>query len=229
MVGGPAAGSSGPTLLRPMPVIPLKPQYGPTLGQMLAPRWHAASRPVRAAVVALGFALVALLVGAVLTLEDAHLSYHGPVSFNFLYKDLYRVRPDRGGYAKVERGSGVRFGESFAVEPLTLPAYSGNVSGELPLYAAGYTQHLADTYPDFDLQGEGKTRVNGVAAYSVYYTAVADGATIYGRDILVPNQSGARVGVVIVMHAAPGQDMSPGTLGGSGVLLQPLRTFSFGS
>jgi hypothetical protein len=213
-----------------MLAIPLKPEYGPTLGQMLSPRWRRASRSARAAVVVAAIAFVALVIGAVLTLEDARLSYSGPVSFNFLYKDLYRAAPDAGGYAKVERHSSGRVTDSFAVESLRLPPYSGSVSGELPLYASTYLQRLAGSYPSFDLQGETKTRVNGVPAYSVYYSAVVGGQLMYGRDImLLPDVPGVRDGVVIVMRAVPRSRTSPSVVGGSGVLQQPLRTFAFGA
>ena len=44
--------------------IPLKPEYGPTLGRLLAPRWHAASRLVQALVIVAGVGLLALVIGA---------------------------------------------------------------------------------------------------------------------------------------------------------------------
>ena len=96
------------------------------------------------------------------------------------------MAPDPGGYVKVQRrradGS---LEDSFAVEPLQLPPYSGELSGELPLYATGYIRGLARRDPDFVLRGEGKTRVNGVPAYHVLYTAVVEGRTMYGRDVLL--------------------------------------------
>ncbi len=47
-------------------------------------------------------ALVAVLVGAFLTLENAHYSHGGRVPFSFSYRDLYRAAPDPGGYVKIE-------------------------------------------------------------------------------------------------------------------------------
>ena len=46
-----------------MATIPLKPQYGPTLGTLLAPRWHAAPRAVRVLVRAAGVGLLVLAPG----------------------------------------------------------------------------------------------------------------------------------------------------------------------
>ena len=47
-----------------MAAVPMKPEYGPTLGRLLAPRWQRASRLTRAAVViAAGVALLAVAGG----------------------------------------------------------------------------------------------------------------------------------------------------------------------
>ena len=55
---------------------------------------------------------------------------------------------------------------------------------------------------------------------------------MYGRDVLlVPRTRGAREGVAIVMLTAPNaspQVISPLEVGTTGVLLRPLKTFSFG-
>jgi hypothetical protein len=216
-----------------MVAVPMKPEYGPTLGRLLSPRWRAASRPVRAAVIAAGLGLLALLLGAALTLENATYSHGGKVSFSFAYRSLYRVAPDPGGYVKVERHrADGELEDSYAVEPLRLPPYSGELSGELPLYASGYIRALAQRHAGFVLRGEGKTRVNTVPAYQVLYTAIVDGRPMFGRDVLLlPERRGAREGVEIVMLTSPtanAQVDSPLEVAGTGVLLRPLKTFSFG-
>jgi len=217
-----------------MVAVPMKPEYGPTLGRLLAPRWRAASSLARRAVVAAGIGLLIAILAAVLTLENAHYSRGGRVPFSFSYRGLYRVAPDPGTYVRVER----RFADgtvrdSFAVGPLRLPPYSGSVSGELPLYAAGYIRELSGRYPGFALRGEGKTKVNGItSAYHVLYSVLLGGRKLYGRDILlVPERPGAREGVVIVMLSSPmksSESSSPLEVALKGVLLRPLKTFSFG-
>ena len=70
---------------------------------------------------------------------NASYSHGGRVPFGFSYRGLYRVAPEPGGYVKVERRHAdgtVR--DSFAVGPLRLAPYSGELMGEMPLYAAGY-------------------------------------------------------------------------------------------
>ena len=91
-----ASSSSSSSILPPLPAIPLKPEYGPTLGRLLSPRWHAASKPVQALVLIACTAVLALLIGAGLTLENAHYFHGGPVPFSFSYRSLYRTTPAPG-------------------------------------------------------------------------------------------------------------------------------------
>lgn len=214
--------------------MPIKPQYGPTLGRLLSPRWQAASPLARALVIAACAGALGLVVGVVLALLNATYSHRGRVPFSFSYRSLYRVAADPGGYVKVQRrradGS---LEDSFAVDPLTLPPYSGAASGELPVFAEGYIRGLSSRYEAFVLRGEGKTRVNAsVPAYHVLYTARIEGQTMWGRDVLMlPGRPGAREGVDIVMLTSPtanAQVTSPLEVATTGVLLRPLKTFSFG-
>jgi hypothetical protein len=216
-----------------MAAVPIKPEYGPTLGRLLSPRWRASSPRVRRTVTVALAALLALALGGALSLLNAKYSHGGKVPFGFSYRSLYRVSPDQGGYVKIQRHrSDGRLEDSFAVEPLTLPPYSGGLSGELPLYAAGYIRGLRARYADFLLRAEGKTRVNAVPAYHVLYTAHVDGQTMWGRDVLLlPDRPGARDGVDIVMLTTPtasSQVTSPLEVASAGVLLKPLKTFTFG-
>ncbi len=216
-----------------MVAVPIKPDYGPTLGRLLSPRWRAASALARAGVLAACAGAIAVIVGVALTLENATYSHGGRVPFSFSYRSLYRVRPDPGGYVKVQRRrADGTLEDSFAVGPLTLPPYSGSLSGELPLYAAGYIRGLAGRDAGFVLRGEGKTRVNTVPAYDVLYTAQVEGRTMWGRDVLLlPERPGVRQGVDIVILTSPtasAQVTSPLQVATAGVLLRPLKTFSFG-
>lgn len=215
-----------------MPAIPLKPEYGPTLGRLLAPRWHAASRLVQAIVIAGGIGLLALVIGAGLTLENAHYSHGGPAPFSFSYRGLYRTAPESGQYVQVRSPAHGPLRNSFAVGPLRLPPYTGGLSAEYPLYAASYIAGLRRRYSGFVLRGEGKTRVNTVPAYDIAYTAQIEGRTVYGRDVLlVGEQTGARAGVYIEMLSAPRADpgvTAPLLVGTTGVLERPLESFTIG-
>ncbi|HEY1449612.1 MAG TPA: hypothetical protein VGF47_01565 [Solirubrobacteraceae bacterium] len=216
-----------------MAAVPIKPAYGPTLGRLLSPRWRAASPPVRGIVLASVAGLIALAIGAFLTLENAHYSHGGATPFSFSYRSLYRTTPEAGEYVRLERhASDGRLLDSYAVRPLTLPPYAGGQSGELPLYAAGYITRLRARDRDFVLRGDGKTRVNNVPSYQVVYTTVVDGQTMYGRDILLlPQKPRARRGVNIVLLTSPTADRqvtSPLEVASDGVLLRPVKTFTLG-
>jgi hypothetical protein len=216
-----------------MASVPIKPEYGPTLGRLLSPRWRAASPLARWIVRAGVLGLIALLVGLFLTLENAHYSHGGRLPFSFAYRGLFRVAPDPGGFVKLERhSSSGRLLDSFAVAPLTLPPYSGGQTGELALFAASYIERLRAGDRGFVLRGEGKTRVNTVPAYQVVYTTVLDGREMYGRNVLLlPQRPRARRGVSIVMLTSPtanAQVTSPTEVASEGVLLRPLKTFTLG-
>jgi hypothetical protein len=214
-----------------MAAIPIKPEYGPTLGRLLAPRWKAAPAPVRRLVVAAGVGVLALAIGLVLSLEPARYSHGGSLPFSFTYKGLYKTTPDPGGLVKLTAKAGdggLKF--SYAVAPETLPSYSGGISGVLPIFADGYGARLAREYPRFSPRGEGKTRVNKVPAYQVLFTTVIEGREMYGRAVLLfPERPGALRGVSIVMltRPRPSED-TPSEVASEGVLLRPLKTFSFG-
>jgi hypothetical protein len=216
-----------------MAAVPIKPQYGPTLGRILSPTWRAATPLLRRAVIASAIALLALIAVAVLTLENASFSRGGRVPFSFSYRGLYRAPADPGGYVKVERHSNDgRLEDSFAVGPLRLPSYDGGLSSELPLYAAGYLAVIGRRYPHFVLRGEGKTKINTVPAYDIFYTTVLNGQLMFGRDVLLlPPRPGAREGVDIVIltaKTANKQVKSPLEVATTGILLRPLKTFTFG-
>lgn len=217
-----------------MMAVPMKAEYGPTLAGLLAPRWHAASAVARVVAVAAMVGVVVALVAAGLTLENATYSHGGPVPFGFSYRDLYRVAPDRGGYVKVQsRWPDGALKYSYAVRPLRLPRYSGGLTGELPLYVAGYVRALSRTAPGFALRGEGRTKINNaLTGYQVLYTAEVEGREMYAREVLLlADRVGVREGVDVVMLASPtasSQIRSPLEVGTTGVLLKPLKTFAFG-
>jgi hypothetical protein len=215
-----------------MAAVPMKSEYGPTLGQLLAPRWHGASRLARAVVIGLGVGLIALAAAIALRLQSASYSQGGKVPFSFRYKELYRAPADPGAYVKVQsRDDDGALRYSYEVYPLTLPPYTGAVSGALPRYASGYIAQLSAASKSFELRGEGKTRVNAVPGYQVLYTVRIAGREVYGRNVLLlPPREGVRQGVEIVMltaATASAEVKAPSEVASTGVLLRPLKTFTF--
>jgi hypothetical protein len=221
-----------------MPAVPLKSEYGPTLGELVAPRWRRSSRAVRAVWVAAAVALLAAVAGAALTLASPTVTHGGPVPFSFSYGGLSRTSPPPGWYAQVQRVRGGRLEDSFAVGPLVLPPYRGEALGAaLALYAAGYVPRLAAARPPgqtgFVLRGEGSTQIDAVstyATYNVFYTTRVDGREMYGRNVLLlPQRPGARRGLQVAMltvAAGNRQVTSPLDVGVKGALEEPLGSFA---
>ena|ERR1700722_3748657 len=211
-----------------MTSIPLKPQYGPTLGRLLEPRWRSAAPAVRALAIAIGVGLLALMIALVLSLLNASYSHGGVVPFSFEYRSLYKTAPNPGGFVKVARSSGGKLEDSYAVAPLAIGSYNGSVTGELPLAAAVYARTLATRFPAFRQEGEGKTRISStLAGYQVLYSALVDGQRLHGRDVILIPHHGASEGVVVEMLSNEPATVSK-PVASSGVLETPLKTFAFG-
>jgi hypothetical protein len=212
-----------------MTSIPLKPQYGPTLGRLFAPRWRSAAPTVRALVIAACIGLLTLMIALVSSLLNASYSQGGVVPFSFEYRSLYKTRPNPGGYVKVARSSGGKLEDSYAVAPIVIASYRGSVTGELPLAAAAYTRTLATRFPAFRLEGEGKTRISStLAGYQMLYSTFVNGQKLYGRDvILIPSRRAASEGVVVEMLSSEPASISK-PVASAGVLETPLKTFKFG-
>ncbi len=220
-----------------MPALPLKSEYGPTLGELLAPRWRRASVGARLLWVTVAALLVAVIAGAALTLVSPTVTHGGPVPFSFSYAGLYRTSPTPGGYAKVQRVVDGRLEDSFAVGPFVLPPYHGALGAALAMYASGYTQRLAGArvpgQSGFVLRGQGSTQIDAVssyATYNVFYTTTVQEREMYGRNVLLlPDQPGARRGLEITMLttvAGNHQVTSPLDVGVKGALEEPLGTFA---
>ncbi len=221
-----------------MPSIPLKREYAPTLGELLAPRWRAAGRGLRVAVVLGVAAFLALAIAVILTVIDSTYSHGGPVPFSFRYRSLSHRVPVDGEYVRLEAdGPGGRLQNLFAVGPLVLPAYAGRPSGYLPVFATGMIAGLARQYPDFALIGEGEERENVVsgqnnpAGYEILFTTRRGAEVVDGRDVLRldPHSPGGRSGVLVTMltHANSTVDKSH-PVGSQGVLNLPYGTLAFG-
>lgn len=213
----------------------MKQEYGPTLGALLAPRWRAASRPARAALTAAGVLAVAALAGLALTLENARYRHAGGgVSFGFEYRGLYRTAPGPGELVRLQaRWPDGRLKYAYAVSPLRLARYAIEPDTQVALYASGLVRRLARTVPHFELRGEGKTKVNNtLIGYEIAYYTRAEGERLFARDVLLlpPGEAHPREGVLVWMLNAAGAVAavrSPLEVGETGVLLRPLKTFSF--
>jgi len=220
-----------------MPSIPLKSDFGPTLGALLAPRFRRASPSVRALWIAAVALFAATVAWAALTLAPPSLSVGGPVPFSFSYRGFSRAAPPGGWYARVLRTRGGRLEDSFAVGPLLLPPSRGALGAALALYAAGHVGSLLAAAPpgasSFALWGEGSTQIDTVssyASYNLFFSFLLSGRLFFGRSVLLlPDRLGARRGVVVAMLADARSDRSvtsPLYVGVKGALEAPLGSFA---
>jgi hypothetical protein len=211
-------------------VTVVKPQYGPTLPQLV----RALPRPGKLAVAALVAALIALAV--VLTLRaapaDTNVIVRGASTFNLTYSSLLKRVSRPGTQLALRRERGGLFLDSYVVRPLTLPAYRGAVGGLLPLYSVAYVRALRKRYGDFELVLEGRTRINNAIGYQLVFRARRGYRTLYVRHLLlVPDKpEGLRRGVIIEVESTPAAG-TPNTLGvgNAGPTKQAMRSFRFGT
>jgi hypothetical protein len=207
----------------------VKPQYGPTLVQMLAPR----SLALRAGVAALAVALVAVTVAVYLATRpnETFVLERTPVTFNLAYGPQFRRVPVAGAVVALANERGGLFLDSYVIRPLTLPPYRGAAGGMLPVYANGYIDRLRRRYPAFEFVGEGRARINNGIGYEVTFRSRREGRTLYGRHLLLVEElpDGRRHGVVVELESTPAAGTpNADEIGDHGALKQPLRSFRFG-
>ena len=208
----------------------VKPQYGPTLVQLLAPR------PLVVRIAAgLGAAvlLVAVVVIALSTRPDVtYVLEHEPVTFNFGYGPQFHRAAKAGTVVALSHVRNGLFLDSYVVRPLALPRYRGAVGGMLPVYADGYIERLRRRYSAFEFVGEGRARINNGIGYQVTFRSKRGGRTIYGRHYLLVEESpdGLRRGVILELASTAAAGTPNATeIGNHGALKQPLRSFRFGA
>jgi hypothetical protein len=219
--------------------LPVKPEYGPTLPDLVAPRWGRVPRVVRVPAVVLAALLVVAAAALALRARgagDVSVVVERPVAFNLRHGEaLPRVAPRGGELLRLEGRRGPLFLQSFAVERLVLAPYRGVPSGEFPVAAERVKARLARRFGEFALVEEGRTRVNEVPGYEVVFTARSPtGRRLYGRWVmLVPltdPPTPQRRGVTLELLGTPAAGIpNAGLIGDAGQLKLPLRSFRFGT
>jgi len=212
------------------PVSVVKPQFGPTLIQLLAPRPLA----VRiAAGVGAALFLVAVVLVALSTRPDVtYVLEHEPVTFNFAYGPQFRPVPKAGTVLALSHVRDGLFLDSYVVRPLALPPYRGAVGGMLPVYADRYIQQVRRRYRGFEFVSEGRARINNGIGYQVTFRSKRGGRTIYGRHYMLVEDSpdGLRRGVILELAStAAAGTPNADEIGNHGALKQALRSFRFGA
>lgn len=206
-------------------------RHRPTLPELLTPRLGPAGVRVAlalGAVLLAVFAARALLPGAS---GSQVISQGGEVPFFLRTVDgLERVEPQAGERLRLEARRGDLFVQSFAVSPLELEPYRGDLIAPLAVLGAREIDVLRTRYSQFELVQDGKTRVNDVSGYGILFRARLGKRRLYGRHVLLPQaEPGTRRGVRLTLLATPAGGVSnAGEVGVRGVIKRPYRTFRFG-
>jgi hypothetical protein len=225
-------------------------EHRPTLADLLRPRLARAPRWVRWALLGIVVVVVLLVLWRVFAGGDTgetHYVHRGALEFNFRYPDtMHRAKAAGQELVRVQRARDGLFLDSFAVEPLSLPRFRGNVSGLLPAYADREIAALHKRFPsEFELVREGKARVNQVPGYDVQFQSRLGKRRLFGRLVLLPrpaagedltnptgelNNDRSRTGVRILMLSTPAAGtVRPRDVGARGNLKTPFRSFRFGT
>lgn len=213
----------------------VKPEFGPTLPELVGPRLRALPRGAKVAVAAAAALLAAALLWLVFLRDDGRtpIVVRGPFSFNLLYDDarLERVAPRAGEALRLQTPASDPDPESFAVRAVRLPAYTGDASGVLPGFATGLIERMRAADPQFILRAEGRARVNRQPGYQIQFQTTRDGRTTYGRRaLLFKDEPGERDGADITLIAARSPAMpNVDQVGSNGPGKLPYRSFRLGT
>jgi hypothetical protein len=216
----------------------VRPEFGPTLPELLAPRVRALPRVAQVALVIVTALVVVALVLLLVRREedDGRLQavVRAPIAYNLVYPPtLHRVAPHGRETLRLETAPGTAAPQSFAVTPYTLPPYKGDSTGILTLTSANMITRMRQTIPGFVWRGDGRVNYNRQPGYEILYQAKIDGKTTYGRrTILLPGgDTPPKEGVDITMRAARSEAVPRVDAVGSasGALKTAIRSFRFGT
>ena len=208
----------------------VKPQYGPSLPQLV----RGLPRLARAAVIAVTVVLIGGTVALAVSTrpDETFVVVREPVTFNLAYGPLLQRVSQPGAVLALRRERAGLFLDSYVVRALTLPPYRGAVGGTLPVYAYGYLERMRRRYGSLQLALEGRTRINNAIGYQLVARAKRDGRTLYLRHLLLfgDEPEGERRGVILELESTPaaGTPNAVG-VGNAGPLKQAMRSFRFGT
>jgi hypothetical protein len=210
----------------------VRPEFGPTLPELLGPRVAKLSRAARVALAAAGVLVLLLLVWVLFLRGEGAKAKRAvivrePVAFNFVYRAPFRKQEPRAGeLARVGSAE-----QSFSVRELRLPAYKGDAAGFLPLYAATLEAQMAKDLPGFVWRADGRANINKQQGFEIVFQYRGTGGkTTYGRRILLLPNVTSRVGADIWAIAPRSLAIvRADDVGHNGGLKTALRSFRFGT
>jgi hypothetical protein len=208
-------------------------EFGPTLPELVGRRLGVRQRTVWLSLAAIG--AVAVVVVAYLALRpdpnESTVVVREPVTYNLIYPDaLRRVAPRSGETLRLQSRSGPP--QSFAVHPLRLAPYKGDVSAALTFLSARLIDEMRAQYQDFVWRGDGRVNINKQPGYQIIFQARVGGRTTYGRRVLLVAKPDPppREGVDLTILAARSPSVpNLDSVGATGALKTAYRSLRFGT
>jgi hypothetical protein len=179
----------------------LRPEFGPTLPDLLSRRLSVSRRVITlVAVLVLVLIVVGIKVG--LSIGRATITVNGDPSFTLVYKThkLHRAPLRTGELVRVQGRSKHVF-VALTARRVALPAFRGDViGGEMPVYSTQYTDGLSTQLPQFTVSDEGKARIGTAQGYEIGYQSGPKNHRTYWREIFLvtdPEKGVAQNAVVL--------------------------------
>jgi hypothetical protein len=179
----------------------LRPEFGPTLPELLSRRLSV-SRRVIAIVAALVLVLIVAGIKVGLGIGRATIAVGGDPSFSLVYKThrLHKAPLRPGELARVQ-GRAKHVFVALTARRVALPPFRGDViGGQLPVYATQYTDRLSRQLPQFTVSDEGKARIGTAQGYEIGYQSGPKSHRTYWREIFLvaePDKGAAQNAVVL--------------------------------
>jgi hypothetical protein len=215
----------------------VRPEFGPTLPELLGPRVRALPRAGQLALAVLA-ALVVVALGLALLRREADdrttVVVREPVAYNLVYPPaLQKVSPRGRETLRLETPAGAADPQSFAVTPFRLPPYRGDATAVLTGMSPNLITRMRSTIPGFVWRADGRVNYNRQPGYEVLFQAKIDGRTWYGRrTLLIPGgKVPPREGLDIMIMAARSDAIPRVDAVGSarGALKTAIRSLRFGT
>jgi hypothetical protein len=215
----------------------VRPEYGPTLPELLGPRVGALPKAARIALAAM-CALVLVAAAAFVVrreeLQREPIVVRAGFPFNMLVAaPLERVPARPGERLRLQTGPAIEAPQSVVVRPLRLRPYRGDVTAALMGLTPNMIQRMRSTTPGFVWRGDGRVNFNRQPGYEILFQARIGGRTTYGRRILLTPSAAEtppRDGADITILAARSDTVpSVASVGNNGALKTAIRSFRFGT
>jgi hypothetical protein len=215
----------------------VRPEFGPTLPELLGPRVRVLPRAAQVGLAAV--AVLAVLVLGFLVVRGSgddrvHVVVREPMAYNLVHPPtLRRAQPIGRETLRLETAREAADPQTFAVSPLKLPPYRGDSTGVLTGMSPILIDRMRGTIPGFVWRGDGRVNYNRQPGYEILFQARIDGRTWYGRrTLLVPGgDDPPREGVDIMIMAARSEAIPrvDAVASSSGALKTAIRSFRFGT